>query len=125
MEVAEKKDPRILFSAERSLLAWNRTSISLMAFGFVIERFGLAVDVAGGNDVVEWQRHLSFFIGLGFILLAAFLTVYSIVQFRRILRMVPLRDLPPGYNVNVGMLANGIIGCLGVCLAVYLLYGFI
>jgi len=32
-------DPRVLFAAERTLFAWNRTSLSLMAFGFVIERF--------------------------------------------------------------------------------------
>ena len=34
-------DPRVFFAAERTLLAWTRTSLTLMAFGFVVERFGL------------------------------------------------------------------------------------
>ena len=43
--MSELNDPRVLFAAERTLLAWNRTSISIMAFGFVIERFGLFLQI--------------------------------------------------------------------------------
>ncbi len=34
-------DPRVFFAAERTLLAWQRCSLALMGFGFVIERFSL------------------------------------------------------------------------------------
>jgi uncharacterized membrane protein YidH (DUF202 family) len=35
------EDPRVRFAAERTLLAWIRTGLALMGFGFVVARFGL------------------------------------------------------------------------------------
>jgi putative membrane protein len=34
-------DPKDALAAERTLLAWIRTGIALMGFGFVVARFGL------------------------------------------------------------------------------------
>jgi uncharacterized membrane protein YidH (DUF202 family) len=34
-------DPRIYMAAERTFLAWIRTGIAFMGFGFVVARFGL------------------------------------------------------------------------------------
>ena len=34
-------DPRVYLAAERTFLAWIRTSVSLMGFGFLIARFAL------------------------------------------------------------------------------------
>ena len=31
-------DPRVFFAAERTLLAWVRTGLTIMAFGFVVAR---------------------------------------------------------------------------------------
>ncbi|MDE1178651.1 MAG: DUF202 domain-containing protein [Edaphobacter sp.] len=38
---AAERDPRIYFAAERTQLAWTRTGVALMGFGFAIARFGL------------------------------------------------------------------------------------
>jgi putative membrane protein len=37
-------DPRVLFAAERTLLAWVRTGITVIG-GFVVARFGLSLTV--------------------------------------------------------------------------------
>jgi len=123
--MSELNDPRVLFAAERTLLAWNRTSISLMAFGFVIERFGLFLEVMGKDEIKVFQRHLSFVVGLCFILLASFLAVYSISQYRLVIRTLRPVEIPAGYNTTIGMVTNGIIGLLGLMLCFYLVRGFL
>lgn len=39
VEPKEVRDPRIYMAAERTFLAWVRTAIALIVFGFVIEKF--------------------------------------------------------------------------------------
>ena len=107
------------------MLAWNRTSISLMAFGFVVERFGLFLEIVGREEIKVFQRHISFFVGVSFIILAAFVAFYSIVQHRRVLKSIRPTEVPDAYSLHLGMVVNGFIGVLSIALSVYLTLGFI
>lgn len=121
--MSELRDPRVLFAAERTLFAWNRTGISLMAFGFVIERFGLYLQLLGTVQDHALQRQMSFLGGLGFILLGAFLAIYSALQYKRILVTLHPAEIPQGYDTRTSMVVNLLVGGMGVMLCLYLTLG--
>ena len=110
-------DPRVLFAAERTLMAWSRTAAGLMAFGFVIDRTALlAPRAAAGPAFALW-------IGLAFVLLGVTLSVLSIVQYRRSVATLRPVEVPPGYWVNLSVYAAALIALLGVALTAYLVLG--
>jgi putative membrane protein len=118
--MSDLDDPRVLFAAERTLLAWNRTSLTLMAFGFVIERFGLFLHLVSPQDGDLMQRGVSYWVGLAFIGLGALVSVIGIIQYRRVLRTLKPIEIPTGYAVNLGVLANLAVAVLGGALTIYL-----
>ena len=114
-------DPRVLFATERTLLAWNRTAIALMGFGFLVERFGLFLRVVLGHVEEPLYRHASLVIGVAFILLGVALLAISVRQYRLVVRTLGSEEIPPGYWVNGGVLTNVVMALLGLLLAAYLI----
>ena len=121
--MSDLNDPRVFFAAERTLLAWNRTSLALMAFGFVIERFGLFVSILIPKHDVPLQRNLSFWIGLVFVLLGAVVAAYSTLQYRKVLRTLRPIEIPDGYRTDLGVIINLIVAALGIVLTAYFFQG--
>lgn len=114
-------DPRVLFAAERTLLAWQRTAIALMGFGFVVERFGLFLRMVSGQPLSAAQRGFSLWLGVALIALGAATAVISAVQFRRVVRTLGAAEIPRGYWVAPSVWINYLLAAIGLVLAMHFL----
>ena len=121
--MSELRDPRVLFAAERTLLAWTRTSIALIGFGFLIERFRLFERMVLQGDMNPAKDRASLLMGLAFIGLGAVFAATSTVQFLRVLRELQSDEFPRGYWSHQGAVLNLTLALAGFALLVLLATG--
>ena len=120
----QPQDLRVRFAAERTLLAWMRTGLALMGFGFVVARFGLFLrEIAAAGHVVAHQHSTgwSLWIGVGLIALGV---VVSLVASFEYFRFVQSSKQGRSYTPRTALLAvvvGVILALLGIVMAVYLI----
>ena len=112
-------DPRVLFAAERTLMAWQRTSLALCAFGFAIERSGWLAEILGhrSNNVV------AVVLGCLFMLLGIVVCLYSSRQYQKIVLSLNEDEIPAGYRPQWGVGVSYVIALLGLLLLLGLVLG--
>jgi putative membrane protein len=115
-------DPRVLFAAERTLLAWQRSAIALIGFGFVVERFGLFLQMVAHESPSASQRGFSLALGVVLLLLGAVVALVSARQFRQVARNLDPAVVPPGYWTQVGVGLNVIIALIALAFALRFLW---
>lgn len=116
------QDPRVFFAAERTLLAWLRTGLTVMVVGFVVARFGLFVRLLSLQSAAASQAETGFaaLLGVTFVLVGAVAILVATVQHKRFVATLPLSDLPASYSRTLAVALSVTIGVLGLFLAAYL-----
>jgi putative membrane protein len=113
-------DPRVVFAAERTLLAWQRSALALMGFGFVVERFGLFLTLATRQSPSNAERGFSLWLGVVLLIIAALVAVASALQFRSILRAAGGARRIGGYRPWLGVWVNFMLAVIALALAAHL-----
>ncbi len=117
------KDPRVYLAAERTFLAWIRTGLSLMGFGFVVARFGLFLRELDLTQHVSNMHSGKFtlWVGTAFILIGVVVNLFSAMQHihfvREAKRGVDVVDRPVTMAVGIAV----ILALTGVAMTLYLL----
>jgi putative membrane protein len=105
---------------ERTFLAWVRTAIAVMAFGFVIERFGILLRELGlkvGQSPTN-TLHYSKWLGITLTLLGLVLLIAALFNFLHVRASLEAERYHPGLLFPVVLTALATL--IGVLLAIYL-----
>ena len=113
-------DPRVYFAAERTLLAWIRTGIAIMGFGFVVARLGLFLSMLPG---AEQNGHSPYspFIGAALLAIGAAAIAAGALEYRRYCQTLRPEDFPSPHATRLPQTLAWLIVILGVALVVVLL----
>ncbi|HTS51818.1 MAG TPA: DUF202 domain-containing protein [Burkholderiales bacterium] len=117
-------DPRVFFAAERTLLAWVRSGLTVMALGFVVARFGLFLALmshSGGTaDPGPHSHWPSRTLGIALVVLGAIVILGALRNHRLYVRSLPPQDVPRLPVPWLTSLFSVAVALVGVLLATYL-----
>jgi putative membrane protein len=117
-------DPRVFFAAERTLLAWVRSGITVMALGFVVAKFGLFLSLIAATfaaaDHSNAGNGLSEVFGVALVLIGVAITLGAQYNHQRYIKTLPPVDVPALSISWLGALLSYSIALVGILLAVYL-----
>jgi inner membrane protein YidH len=111
---------------ERTFLAWVRTAIAVMAFGFLVAKFDLFLRIEGAATAARQAPGSGGFVGdiagLLLFLLGGGMMILATIRFRATARDIEAPEMRPNPGERADFLLVGLLVLLGVALFVYLAY---
>ncbi len=122
--VRGKQNRRVHMANERTFLAWIRTSIAIMAFGFVVEKFSLFVKQMAfylGKESSPPPPGYSSIIGVILVGVGVTMSIFSFIRYRSVEHQIEENSYQP--SGILGMLLFLSVLSIGVFLLLYLVHG--
>jgi putative membrane protein len=111
----------VYLAVERTLLAWIRTGLALMGFGFVVARFGLFMrELSVARLDLQPVRGISVRFGTALVILGVVLTAAAVARYVRLLKRLNRGETltrPSRLAVGLGI----VLAMIGSAVSVYLL----
>jgi uncharacterized membrane protein YidH (DUF202 family) len=121
--MAKTRDRRVHMANERTFLAWIRTSISIMAFGFVVEKFSLFVKQLSyylGKEASPPAPGYSSVVGVILVGLGAVMGVLAYIRYRSVERQIDNDNYAPLPILSVLLMLS--VLAIGLFLVLYLIH---
>jgi putative membrane protein len=106
---------------ERTFLAWVRTSLGIMVFGFAVERLGLALRDIGlkSSYLPIFSIHYSALVGVALVFLGVVVLIFALINFLTIRSAIDNKEFHP--QANFSIILTVLASIIGMILVVYLI----
>jgi putative membrane protein len=116
------RDPRVYMAAERTFLAWIRTGLSMMGFGFVVARFGLFLRELEASGRAPAAGHgFSLWFGTALVALGVLLNAIAAWRHVRMIRALDAGETRVPGRSDFGIAVAAITAAIGLAMSAYLI----